>query len=85
MSGSDMTIAELTELVGRLGALRPCPRAIMAHHSVPYGRSYRQWDTEGRMLVWANQGEIADVRRYAVLDQFGTYSFGIPVYNASAP
>lgn len=62
------------------------PRAyVMAHHSVPYGRVYRQWDTDGHLLIWVNRGLVADLPRQkiGVHDYFlsGTYG-GIPVINA---
>jgi hypothetical protein len=40
----------------------PRPWVVRASHSVPYGRVYRQWDTRGRLIVWANRGEIADLK-----------------------
>jgi len=48
-----------------VAALPPRPHCFMAHHSVPYGRVYSQWDTRGRLLVWVNRGEIADIPRHA--------------------
>jgi hypothetical protein len=36
---------------------------FMAHHSVPYGRIFKQWDARGRLLVWVNRGEIEDLAR----------------------
>jgi hypothetical protein len=64
---------------------------IMAHHSVPYGRVYRQWDTQGHLLLWVNRGLIADLPRATVpgsdLDIAISYIAppglgGIPVINA---
>lgn len=39
----------------------PCPRAILVSHLVPYGELYRQWDTSGRLFVWVNRGQVADL------------------------
>jgi hypothetical protein len=47
----------------RLRELPPVPHVIRAHHSVPYGRAFKQWDTAGRLIVWANRGEIKDMLR----------------------
>lgn len=53
----------LLEWQARIDSLSPMPRRIFAHHSVPYGRCYRQWMTNGDLVVWANRGEIADLPR----------------------
>jgi hypothetical protein len=38
------------------------PKCIVASHAVPYGRTYRQWNTCGELLLWANRGEVVDLR-----------------------
>lgn len=67
------------------------PDALMAHHSVPYGRSYRQWRTDGRLIVWVNRGMVAEFTlRPPRLEVDGSLSLargyealvGIPVINA---
>lgn len=46
-----------------IDAAPPPIHRIMASHAVPYGRAFKQWDTNGRLLVWANRGEIVDLPR----------------------
>jgi hypothetical protein len=36
------------------------PNRFIAHHSVPYGRVFRQWMTNGDLVVWVNRGEVED-------------------------
>lgn len=57
------------------------PTAILTHHSVPYGRTFRQWDTDGHLFVWVNQGEIADLEQRAWRGD-GPLFYGIPVVRA---
>jgi hypothetical protein len=71
----------------KIDASPPMPHAVMAHHSVPYSRVFRQWDARGRLLVWVNRGAIADLPR-AMPEQcppgfpMMALAFGIPVVNA---
>lgn len=60
-----MLTAALGEWSDRIAELPPRPWCIRASHAVPYGRVFRQWDTRGRLIVWANRGEIEDIPRYA--------------------
>jgi hypothetical protein len=86
-------INEIKRWQAKLADLPPTPRCIMASHLVPYGRVYRQWNTRGELLLWANRGEIADLPRaerasaafgidVAVSTLAPADSFGIPVVNA---
>jgi hypothetical protein len=54
-------IASLREWSEMVAKLPPRPWCIKASHAVPFGRVYRQWDTRGRLIVWANRGEIEDI------------------------
>jgi hypothetical protein len=60
----DDVIAEMRRVSGMVAALPPRPKCFMAHHAVPYGQVYRQWNTRGELLVWVNRGEIADLARH---------------------
>jgi hypothetical protein len=62
-SGNSDLLADLRRWQAKIDTLPPAPHAIMAHHSVPYGRAFKQWDARGRLLIWANRGEIADLPR----------------------
>lgn len=85
LQGSDM-IAEMRRIQALIDAAPPVPHVIMAHHAVPYGAAFRQWDTRGRLLVWANRGQIADMPRAEKNPNLFAASpiaaFGIPVVNA---
>jgi hypothetical protein len=67
----------------------PAVARIRASHRVPYGRSYRQWNTRGELEVWANRGELADLPRrrgpygvnVLVTELVPPGLIGIPVYN----
>ena len=56
-------IAEMRRVSEMVAALPPQPKCFMAHHAVPYGQLYRQWNTKGELLVWVNRGEVADLTR----------------------
>ena len=60
-------------------AMPPTPRAILTNHAVPFGRSFRQWDTNGVLWAWANPGEIAAIPRSGPRD---VSLVGIPVYRS---
>lgn len=51
---------EIRELCDNL-AWAPPITAIYAHHSVPWGRRFTQYDTMGRKIVWVNRGELAEL------------------------
>jgi hypothetical protein len=87
MSDSDLFKACM-DLIERLRDVPP-RTFIMAHHSVPYGRVYRQWNTHGHLLLWVNRGLIADLPRakvyglsVAISDIVPPGLGGIPVINA---
>jgi len=58
------------------------PRAIRAHHSVPLGRIFRQWNAAGELHVWVNRGEIHDLPRAKKRPDsvLGAALSGIPVW-----
>jgi hypothetical protein len=64
----------------------PMPWRIMASHSVPYGRVYRQWDAKGRLLLWVNRGAIHDLpalkfsAKFDYSDFTGYVPISIPVF-----
>jgi hypothetical protein len=66
----------------------PSPRAMLMHHSVPYGRLFRQWNTRGDLYVWVNPGVIHDLPRrkadHRVGDMLSASLSGIPVVDASS-
>src|SRR4051794_11020600 len=64
----DDVISAFRRMRGALDAAPPAIRRIRAHHSVPYGRAYRQWNTRGELEVWANRGEIEDLPRRSYAD-----------------
>lgn len=37
------------------------PWRIYAHHSVPRSKTYRQWRSDGRLILWVNRGAIHDL------------------------
>lgn len=83
-------VEDLVALQARLADLPPAVARIMTSHAVPYGRAYRQWMTNGDLIVWANRGEIEALPRtkYTGCDiRVGDLSLppsiiGIPVVNA---
>lgn len=65
--------------------LPPVPSGFLASHSVPYGRVFNQWDTKGRLWVWCNRGEVADLPwepapRASPPGSEPLLNWGIPVY-----
>lgn len=52
---------DLRRFAAIVSQLPPRPHCVIASHAVPYGRIFRQWDTRGRLLIWANRGEVADI------------------------
>jgi hypothetical protein len=58
---TDILYEEFRRMAREIAALPPPPRAFLMHHSVPYGKLFRQWDTRGHLYVWVNPGEIFDL------------------------
>lgn len=54
-------LGEMRCVAAMVADLPPRPHCVIASHAVPYGRIFRQWDTRGRLLIWANRGEFADI------------------------
>jgi hypothetical protein len=81
----DDLFEQLRDMQRTLDALPPQPARFRAHHSVPYGRIYRQWNTRGELEIWINRGLIADLpRAKAELGSFALFQpslTGIPVVN----
>lgn len=59
----------------KIKALPPIPRALLMNHAVPYGRLFRQWDTNGDLWIWINPGQIYDLPRSTL----PTYSTAWPL------
>lgn len=72
---ADLT-AELKRQADMLRNPPPTPHVIIARHDVPYGHAYSYYDTEGRWIVYANRGELADLPRVSG-ERIGI--MGIPV------
>lgn len=53
-------IDDLMEIIAKLDNAPPVPRGILATLKVPWGKSYRQWDTRGRLWIWMNRAELLD-------------------------
>lgn len=49
-------LAMLSEWNEKIKTLPPMPTGIRMHHAVPWGRSFRQWDTKDRLWIWVNKG-----------------------------
>lgn len=81
-SGQGDLVADLLAFQAELDTMPSPVRGIRAHHAVPFGSAFRQWDTNGELWVWANAGEIADlpVTPGHRLLTVGSVPFGIPVY-----
>lgn len=55
--------AELTGWLEKARVYPVGPYKLVAHHSVPYGRVFRYYDTKGRLVAYVNRGQIADLPR----------------------
>lgn len=55
----------MSKIIHEANESAPRCHGFLAHHAVPYGRLYRQWDTKGRLWCWVNKGWIADMPRMA--------------------
>lgn len=61
---------------------------VRASHAIPYGRYFKQWDTNGRPWLWVNRGEVEDmphasrdgVEVIAGAGILGPELIGVPVY-----
>lgn len=62
---------------------------IRTHHAVPFGRHFKQYDTNGRLWLWVNRGEVEDLPHVqyhgfeviAGAGILGPELMGVPVYN----
>jgi hypothetical protein len=68
----------MSKLIQEANETAPRCHGFLAHHSVPYGKLYRQWDTKGRLWCWVNKGWIADLERGA---QKRSWVPGDPIYD----
>jgi hypothetical protein len=61
----------------------PAPlRCIRVSALVPAGRTFRQWDTDGRAMLWVNRGDMARVPVVGVAEDrwlSRPSGFGVPV------
>jgi hypothetical protein len=55
------TFFDIVKIADEAREQAPVCSGFLAHHSVPYGRLYRQWDTKGRLWCWVNKGWMADL------------------------
>ena len=59
---------------------------IMASHAVPYGRCFKQYRSDGNLILWANRGEIEDIpraRKPNKSHELGSLlAWGVPIENA---
>lgn len=46
------------ELVAKMEHMPPLPHTIMASPLVPWPAAYRQWTSDGRLLLWVNADAI---------------------------
>lgn len=87
MTMPPVDLADATrEAVQAFAKLPPPIAGIRTSHHVPYGRTFRQWDTRGRLWVWVNRGEVEDLPRGPRPTPGGVnvvaYDFNaIPIYN----
>jgi hypothetical protein len=58
-----VVMEEITRQYELVRDLPPLPYRIMASNDVPRGKTYRQWDTSGRLLVWVNRHFIDTLPR----------------------
>lgn len=79
-----MDWAQIKEFSDNLAA-NPPVTAFYASHSVPYGRHFAQYLTDGRKIVWVNRGEVADIAPPVSLPhvRWGALTgvLGIPIFN----
>lgn len=75
----------LMDIDRKLRDLPPIAHAIMASHKVPPERTFRQWDTMGRLLIWVNTGLLLDSARIVRSGEAGAEGmspWGIPIVRA---
>lgn len=51
------------ELVAKMETMPPLPHTIMASPLVPWPAAYRQWTSDGRLLLWVNADAILSMPR----------------------
>lgn len=77
------TLDKIIDAVQSVPAV-PGPWRIYAHHSVPFGRAFNQYRTDGKLLLWVNRGWVADLKRQMYRDSntapMSSPTFGIPIY-----
>lgn len=71
----------MSTLIEEANESAPRCHGFLAHHGVPFGRLYRQWDTKGRLWCWVNKGWIADLSRAA---EKSSWVPGDPIYDIHA-
>lgn len=55
-------IDEMREIMAKVAALPPLPRAIWLNHAVPPGRTFRQWSSDGHLYVWASPSLLDELQ-----------------------
>jgi len=86
------TIDQLRALSEMVNALPPVPERIIGRLDVPRGRTFRMWNTSGRLVVYANRLDLERLPRLSrPLEVVGISTlarpgaFGIPVHYETAP
>lgn len=51
-------VRDFTEQMQAIKTLPAWPYCFMASPLVPYGKTYKQYDTRGRLILWVNRDEI---------------------------
>lgn len=52
---------EITRCYRLVKDIPPLPTTIMASEKVPIERTFRQWDTSGRLLLWINTERLLGI------------------------
>lgn len=84
----DDFMADLQRAITMVENMPPSPHAIRMHHSVPVGRIFRQWDTRGRLFIWANPSVYDEMKHtkygpidIAAWDILSPAVIGVPVWH----
>lgn len=54
----DDAVNEITKAYELVKELPPLPWAIYASYSVPWHKTYRQWRSDGKLIVWVNRHAV---------------------------
>lgn len=73
--------AEFRRMSRQISAAPPAVRGIRASLRVPYGKTFKQWDTRSELWVWVNRAALYDAVGPRVSSATAANPFGIPVYH----